>query len=45
METDLSLNGHNLSGSVHRINGYVNTKNSFRFLLNGCNEIIVDQGN
>ena len=26
METDLSLNRHNLSGSVHRINGFVDTK-------------------
>ena len=27
METDLSLNGHNLSGSVHYIHGYLSTKN------------------
>ena len=26
METDLSLNGHNLSGSVHRINGFRDKK-------------------
>ena len=43
MQTDLSLNGHNLSGSIHRINGIVNTKNGFRFLLNGCDEIIMNQ--
>ena len=45
METDLSLNGHNLSGSVHRINGFVDTKQGFRFLLNGCDEIIMNQNN
>ena len=43
MQTDLSLNGHNLSGSVHHINGFLNTKNGFRFLLNGCDEIIMNQ--
>ena len=31
METDLSLNGHHLSGSVHYINGYLNTKNGYAF--------------
>ena len=41
METDLSLNGHNLSGSVHYINGYLNTKNGNTFLLNGCDKIII----
>ena len=45
METDLSLNGHNLSGSVHRINGFVDTKQGFRFLLNGYDEIIMNQNN
>ena len=45
METDLSLNGHNLSGSVHRINGFVDAKQGFRFLLNGCDEIIMNQNN
>ena len=45
MQTDLSLKGHNLSGSIHRINGILNTKNGFRFLLNGCDEIIMNQGN
>ena len=41
METDLSLNGHNLSGSIHYINGYLNTKNGNTFLLNGCDKIII----
>ena len=27
VETDLSLNGHNLSGTIHYIHGYLNTKN------------------
>ena len=45
MQTDLSLNGQNLSGSVHRINGFVDTKQGFRFLLNGCDEIIMNQNN
>ena len=40
METDLSLNGHNLSGSIHYINGILN-KNETTFLLNGCDKIIV----
>ena len=41
METDLSLNGHNLRGSVHYINGILNTKNGNTFLLNGCEKIII----
>ena len=41
METDLSLNGHHLSGSIHYINGYLNTKNGNTFLLNGCDKIII----
>ena len=41
METDLSLNGHHLSGSVHYINGILNTKNGNTFLLNGCDKIII----
>ena len=45
MQTDLSLNRHNLSGSIHRINGFVDTKQGFRFLLNGCDEIIMNQNN
>ena len=40
METDLSLNGHQLSGSVHYINGYLNTKNGYAFLLNGLDKIL-----
>ena len=39
METDLSLNGHNLSGSVHYIHGYLNTKNGCAFLLNGLDKL------
>ena len=45
MQTDLSLNGHNLSGSIHRINGILNTKNGNIFLLNGCDEIIMNRDN
>ena len=41
METDLSLNGHRLSGSIHYINGILNTKNGNTFLLNGCDKIII----
>ena len=41
METDLSLNGHNLRGSVHYINGILNTKNGNTFLLNGFDKIII----
>ena len=39
MQTDLSLNGHNLSGSVHYIHGYLNTKNGYAFLLNGLDKL------
>ena len=39
METDLSLNGHNLGGSVHYIHGYLNTKNGYAFLLNGFDKL------
>ena len=40
METDLNLNGHHLSGSVHYINGFLNsTKGDKNFVLNGA-EII-----
>ena len=40
METDLSLNGHHLSGSVHYIHGFLNsTKGDKNFVLNGV-EII-----
>ena len=41
METDLSLNGHRLRGSVHYINGILNTKNGNTFSLNGCDKIII----
>jgi len=41
METDLSLNSHRLRGSVHYINGILNTKNGNTFLLNGCDKIII----
>ena len=41
METDLSLNGHRLRGSVHYINGILNTKNGNTFLFNGCDKIII----
>ena len=41
MQTDLSLNGHRLRGSVHYINGILNTKNGNTFLLNGCDKIII----
>ena len=41
METDLSLNGHRLRGSVHYINGILNAKNGNTFLLNGCDKIII----
>ena len=41
METDLSLNGHRLRGSVHYINGILNTKNGNTFLLSGCDKIII----
>ena len=43
VQSDLSLNGHNLKGSVHYIHGFLNTTNSRRFLLNGCEEIIMNQ--
>ena len=41
METDLSLNEYRLRGSVHYINGILNTKNGNTFLLNGCDKIII----
>ena len=41
MQTDLSLNGYKLSGSVHYIHGYLNTKNGNTFLLNGWDKIII----
>ena len=42
METDLSLNGHNLSGSVHYLHGYLSTKNDKTiFELNGNSEVLI----
>ena len=41
METDLSLNGHKLSNSVHYIHGRLKTKNGRKFLLNGWDKIII----
>ena len=41
METDLSLNGHRLSGSIRYINGRLNTKNGRTFLLNGWDKLII----
>ena len=41
MQTDLSLNGHRLRGSVHYINGILNTNNGNTSLLNGCDKIII----
>ena len=42
METDLSLNGHNLSGSVHYLHGYLSTKNDRTlFELNGNSEVLI----
>ena len=41
MQTDLSLNGHRLSGSINYINGVLN-KGETRFLLNGCDKTIVE---
>ena len=41
METDLSLNGHKLSNSVHYIHGRLNTKNGRKFFLNGWDKIII----
>ena len=41
METDLSLNEHRLRGSVHSVNGILNTNNGNTFLLNGCDKIII----
>ena len=43
MQTDLSLNGHKLNNSVYYIHGFLNTNNGTKFLLNGCEEIIMNQ--
>ena len=45
METDLSLNGHHLSGSVHYIHGILDTTQGKKFFsLNGCSQIIMNRG-
>ena len=45
METDLSLNGHNLRGSVHYLHGFLNTQNKknsqLYFILNGSSQVII----
>ena len=42
METDLSLNGHHLSGSIHYLHGYLSTKNGKTlFELNGNSDILI----
>ena len=42
METELSLNGHNLNGSVHYIYGYLSTKNDKTiFELNGNSQVLI----
>ena len=41
MQTDLSLNGYKLSGSVHYIHGRLNTKNGRKFYLNGWDKLII----
>ena len=47
MQTDLSLNGHNLSGSVHYLHGFLNTQNKknnqLYFLINGSSEVMIPQ--
>jgi len=45
METDLSLNGHNLNGSVYYIHGLLNTNNGSKFLLIGYEKIIMNTDN
>ena len=45
MQTDLSLNEHRLRGSVHYINGILNTNNGNTFLSNGCDKIIIPNHN
>ena len=44
METDLSLNGHNLRGSVHYIYGILDTKNGETFFsLNGNSNVLLPE--
>ena len=44
METDLSFNGHNLSGSVHYLYGSLSTKNDKKsFELNGNSQLLIPE--
>ena len=45
METDLSLNGHNLSGSVHYLHGSLDTKtnSTLLFSLNGETSVLLPE--
>ena len=44
MQTDLSLNGHNLNGSVHYLHGSLSTKNDKkRFELNGNSQLLIPE--
>ena len=46
MQTDLSLNGHNLSGSVHRISGFhKKEKDNGDFSLNSYKKLIMNKNN
>ena len=45
MQTDLSLNGHVLSSSIHHINGFLNSKKEDnKFVLNGAEIISLPGG-
>ena len=44
METDLSLNGHNLNGSIHYLYGNLDTKNNETFFsLNGNANVLLPE--
>ena len=44
METDLSLNGHRLSGSIHYLHGSLDTKNNETFFsLNGETSVLLPE--
>ena len=44
MQTDLSLNGHNLNGSVHYLHGSLSTKNDKKsFELNGNSQLLIPE--
>ena len=45
METDLSLNGHNLSGYTHYIHGFHDKNGNGDFLLNGSKRIVLNKNN